>query len=214
MLAATTMTIEGSVTQETALVVQVDPILVRAVGVEYRADQAASCLLAPAKGDEVLVALLPDRRAYILAVLERADARGTEIRVKGDLRLRSDGGRVELSSPEGVSMVTPRDVTVVAGTLSMRAVATALATEALTVVGKTVTGDLDRVKIVARTLDSVLDRFTQKAKRVFRLVEESDHLRAERIDYAAQKSVTLHGDNAVVTAKELMKIDGGQIHLG
>jgi hypothetical protein len=214
MRAVATKTIEGSVTQETAFVMADDPLLVRAAGIEYRADRAASCLLRPTKGDEVLVALLPDRRAFVLAVLTRADGERTEIRVEGDLTLRSEQGRVDIASPAGVSVVTPEEITMVSGRLSLRAVATTLASEAVAVVGKTVTGEIDRVKLAAKSLDSVLDRFTQRVKRSIRMIEESDHVRAERIDYAAEKSVRLHAENTVITAKELVKVDGGQIHLG
>jgi hypothetical protein len=214
MRAVATKANQESVIQEAALVVADDPIVVRAEGVEYRAERAASCLMKPAAGDEVLVALLPDRRAFVLAVLTRPEARGAELSVEGDLRLRAEGGRVELSSSEGISMATPRGISMVAGSVSVRAVAATLASEAITFVGKAVAGELDRVKLVARTFDSIVDRFTQRAKRAVRIVEESDHLRAERIDYAAEKSVTLHGENALVTAKQLVKVDGGQIHLG
>lgn len=214
MRAVAMKTRDEGVIQETALVVSDDPIVVRAEGVEYRAERAASCLLKPASGDEVLVALLPDRRAFVLAVLTRPEARGTELRVEGDLRLRADGGKVEVSSSEGVTMATPRDITMVGGSVSVRALAATLASETMTLVGKAVVGELDKVKVVARTLDTIVDRFTQRAKRAIRIVEESDHLRAERIDYTAEKSVTVHGDNALVTARQLVKIDGAQIHLG
>jgi Protein of unknown function (DUF3540) len=214
MRAATQKIREEGVIQETALVVGEAPLRLRAEGVDYDAERAASCLLAPKQGDEVLVALLPDRRAYVLAVLEREEGSGTEICVEGDLRLRSETGRVELSSAEGVSVVTPRDITMIAGSLSVRAVATALASEAITLVSKTVACELDRVRLAARTFDAVLDRFTQRAKQSIRVIEESEHLRAGRIDYVADKSVTLHAENTIVTAKELVKVDGAQIQLG
>jgi hypothetical protein len=205
---------EEQVIQETARVVAEEPLVLRAGGVEYRAERAASCLLRPAAGDEVLVALLPDRRAFVLAVLTRDETKRSEIRVDGDLRIASDKGRVSISGSEGVAVVTPRDVEMVAGRITLKSAATALASEAITVVGKAVVLELDRVKLGARTFDSVLERFTQRVKRAIRTVEETDHLRAERIDYAAEKSLAMYGENAVVTAKELVKVDGGQIHLG
>jgi hypothetical protein len=51
-------------------------------------------------------------------------------------------------------------------------------------------------------------------KRSYRFVEEADQVKAQRIDYAAEKSVCLRGENALVVAEELVKVDGGQIHLG
>lgn len=220
MRATAIKTHDEQVMQETARVIADSPLVVRsgasgaAGSVEYRAERAASCLLRPEVGDEVLVALLPDRRAFVLAVLVRDGARPTEVRVEGDLRLCAEGGRVALSGSEGVAMVTPRDVEMVAGRVSIKAVATSLVSEAITVVGKAVASELDRVKLSARTFDAVLERFTQRAKRSIRVVEETDHLRAERIDYAADKSLAMNGENAVLTARELVKVDGGQIHIG
>ncbi|MRG94288.1 DUF3540 domain-containing protein [Polyangium spumosum] len=214
MVAPASILHEEQVIQETARVVADKPLLLRAGSVEYRAERAASCLLCPAVGDEVLVALLPDRRAFVLAVLTRDAAKRSEVRVDGDLLIASNSGRVSVSGPEGVAVVTPGDVEMVAGKITLRSAATALASEAITVVGKAVVMELDRVKLGARTLDSVLERFTQKVKRAIRTVEETDHLRAERIDYAAEKSLAVSAENAVVTARELVKMDGGQIHLG
>jgi predicted O-linked N-acetylglucosamine transferase (SPINDLY family) len=39
------------------------------------------------------------------------------------------------------------------------------------------------VKCIARAIDTVVERVTQRAKRVYRFVEEFDQLRAEHIDY-------------------------------
>ena len=68
--------------------------------------------------------------------------------------------------------------------------------------------------LVTETLDSVLDRFSQRVKRSYRTVEETDQLKAERIDYTASSTMSLHGENALVTAEQLVKVDGEQIHLG
>jgi hypothetical protein len=210
----TSRTNEPAVTEETAFVTAEDPLLVRAGDVEYAATKAAGCLLSPAVGDEVLVALVPNRRAFVLAVLVRDTKSAATIRVPGDLKIRSETGRVEVSAADGVSLASQGDISLLSSRLSVRTVAAELAGEALAVVGKTVACEIDRLKLVARTFDSVLDRLTQRARNVIRIVEESDHLRSARIDYVADKSVGIHGENTVVTAKDLVKVDGGQIHLG
>jgi len=215
MVAVATKIQNRDVVQESAFVIADEPCKVRSEGgVEYAVERAASCLIKPEMGDEVLVCLLPDRRAYVLAVLVRDGKRKTEISVEGDLKLNAEHGRVEIAASEGVSVVTPRDVEMVAGKLSIRAVAAVLASEAVTMVGKTVHQEVDRIKLVARTFDATLERFTQRTKQSFRLIQETDHVRAERVDYVAEKSITMHGQHAIVTAQELVKVDGGQIHLG
>lgn len=201
--------------QESAIVLHNEPLKVRgASGVEYPAECAASCLVKPQAGDEVLVCLLPDRRAYVLAVLVRNGATKTEISVDGDLKLCAQHGRVEIAAGEGVAVVTPRDIEMVAGKLSIKTVVATFASEMVTMVGKTVHQEVDRVKLVARSLDTTLERLTQRTKQSFRLIQETDHVRAERMDYMAEKSITMHGEHAIVTAQELVKVDGGQIHLG
>ena len=49
-------------------------------------------------------------------------------------------------------------------------------------------------------------------KRSYRAVEETDQLRAGQIDYVAKETLSLHGENALLTAEELVKVDGEQIH--
>ncbi len=50
--------------------------------------------------------------------------------------------------------------------------------------------------------------------RAYRFVEEMEHVRAGSIDYAARENVRFHGRNALVTAQQLVKMDGEQIHMG
>ena len=47
-----------------------------------------------------------------------------------------------------------------------------------------------------------------------RTVEGLDQVKAEQIDYAAQKTASMRGENTLVTAEELVKVDGAQIHVG
>jgi transglutaminase/protease-like cytokinesis protein 3 len=60
----------------------------------------------------------------------------------------------------------------------------------------------------------VLERWSQKVKRAYRKVEQIDELRAQNIDYSADQTMSLHSENALVTAEGLVKVDGEQIHLG
>jgi hypothetical protein len=71
-----------------------------------------------------------------------------------------------------------------------------------------------KVSLVAQEVDSVLTRLTQRAKRVFRFVEEIDQTRAGTVDMRAQNLIAIRGENAVISARVLAKVDGEQIHLG
>ena len=47
-----------------------------------------------------------------------------------------------------------------------------------------------------------------------RTVEGVDQARSGTIDYRATQSLSLQGSEIIATAKTLVKVDGGQIHIG
>lgn len=191
-----------------ALTVRVDD------GVEYEAKRATSCLLDPVLGDHVLMAVLGDGRAFVLAVLERTEEGPATASFDRDLTLRVPNGQVNLVAKEGVGIISTGDVSIVGAAIDMKAVEGRISVERLAVLGKQLLAEAGSVKLVAGALDSVLDRWVQKVKRAYRTVEELDQLRAKRVDIAAEKSMHLHAENALVTAAELVKLDGEHIHLG
>jgi hypothetical protein len=62
--------------------------------------------------------------------------------------------------------------------------------------------------------DSLFERVSQRVKRSFRTVEDIDQLKAKKIDYAAESTLALRAEHAVVHGEELIKVDGKQIQLG
>jgi predicted RecB family endonuclease len=210
---------DGAVYQEIATVARVDglrrSVVVRAGELDYPAVRAASCLLDPREGDRVLVAVEAQGKAYVLAVLERAEAdTPTAIEVTGDLTLTSREGRVSIGGSAGVDLVSGSDLALAAAELSLRASTATLVVDALRVLGKSARAEIDRITVAATSVDSVLERLSQRVKRAYRFVEEREQVRAGSLDLAATHAVTITADNAVVTAKELVKVDGGQIQLG
>jgi hypothetical protein len=164
------------------------------------AKRAVSCLVAPEEGDLVRLVRLVTADAYVLAVLERPTGRCARISTDGDLALELPSGRFTVSAAEGIDLVSREAVSFAADRLEARAREGSLF--------------LGSVKLIAGAVDTMLERLSQSAKRVFRRVEEVDHLRAGQIDYAAEGLTRLHGEHTLVTARELVKADGKQIHFG
>lgn len=204
------------VTQEQGLLLRRDgdSFVVRTSSGDYRARRAVSCLVEPNDGDLVLVASTPRGVSYVLAVLERTTEAPTRLVADGDLEVASPKGKLRLRGAEGVALVSSKALELVAGSLAMKALEASVVVEELAVAGRNVRAELDRVKTFATSVDSVLERFTQRVKRAYRFVEEAEHVRAERLDYSASRTLNLHGENTVVTAAEVVKVDGAQILVG
>lgn len=206
----------NEVFQEMGAVVRVEggAFLVRTESGDVRAHRAASCLLSPEPGDVVLLAMSAGGAAYVLAILEREEGAVSRIVLDGDVEVKAPHGRLGIAAQEGIGLVSGKEVSVTSGSVEVRAVSGSVVLERLSVLGTVVLAELGKVKLLAGTFDSVLERVSQKVKRSYRTVEEVDQVRAERIDYAAQRNMSLRGENALITAEELVKVDGGQIHLG
>jgi hypothetical protein len=208
---------EGRVVEETGRVLAMGEegaVLVRTASGDHQARRAVSCLVAAEVDDLVLVARSPLEGAFVLAVLRRESGAGTTVAVAGDLDVRLTGGRLRLAAQEGVDLLSAREVSVVAGGLRVNAAEGHVVLQSLSFLGDAVSAEIDRVKLFASRLDSVLERFSQRVQRSYRTVVETDQLRAERIDYTADKTMHLHAEHALVTADELVKVDAEQIHLG
>jgi hypothetical protein len=181
---------------------------VRTALADLPARRAASCLLAPAVGDRVLLAVEERGDAFVLAILEQRDPGAAVLSVEGDLTLRSVRGKVAVAAQEGIDLVTGAAARIMASAVDVEAV------ETLSVLGGAVKAELGKVKMYAATLDAFFERVSQRAKRSFRTVEELDQVRAQHIDYAASANVQIRGENALVTAHDLAKINGDQVHIG
>lgn len=178
------------------------------------ARRAASCLLVPEVGDRVLCVIETRGDAFVLAVLERADgAQRATVELPEKTLLRA-AERLAIAANQGVDVVGGGEVRISSARVEVTAMHTRLAGRVLDVVGEVVGADLGRVKLVAKTVDGMLERLSQRVKRSFKVVEETDQVKARHLDYAAETVAHFRGEHTVVTAKDLVKVNGEQIHVG
>jgi len=191
-----------------------DALLIRSDMGVYRARRAVSCLVEPEMGDLVLFCTADGEKAYVLAVLERKEGAAATISVAGDLKLRLDNGRFGVEAREGVDIASPRKIAMTSPELDVRAAAADLTFQQTSFTGGIMQASLEKIKLFAGSFDSLLERLHQRVKRSYRFIEETDQVRAENIDHRAEKLLNLRGRNAVINARELVKLDGEQIHVG
>ena len=167
-------------------------------GQSIDARQAASCLLAPAIGDRVLVYL--DRgEAHILAVLERGSAHTAEISVPGARRLA-------LRSTETLELNAPK-VSVVAREVNIFA-------RALSQTGEMLTSNFRRI------LENVVDKtigartITTKAEARTAIVREVDTINAGTLVQNIDKVATQNSEISLITAKQDVRLDATRVSVG
>lgn len=205
---------DGAATQEVGAVTSIegDAITVETGAGPRAAVRAAGCLLRPAEGDLVLLAS-SRRGCWVLSVLERDDVSPARVALDGDLELHADGA-LRVTARDGVEVATAAPVSVVAGAVGVHAAEGTVAVERVTLLGGVLSVDVAKARVVARAVEGVFERVTQRAKRAYRFVEEVEQLRAGTVDYAAKELLTVHGRGAAVTADALVKVDGAQVHIG
>lgn len=180
----------------------------------WRARRASSCLLEPMPGDRVLVAHDDGDVVYVLAILSRDGAAAHTVVFPGDAQIIAPLGRIGVSARDGVELASPQSVSVVSATLAVQATEASVTIERAEYTGSWLNTCVRRIKLVATSLDAVMDRWTQQVRQSLRRVDELEQVKAGQIDYAARDTFALHGSNALVTAKKLVKVDSEQIHIG
>jgi hypothetical protein len=180
----------------------------------YEARRAMSCLIAPLAGDVVLLGVGEDGGSHVLAVLDREGGEPAQIAVDRDLTVALPRGRFTVAAQEGICLATAGEATVASRSVSVTAAEGRVSLDRLAYLGRHLRAEVTHVRHVGTVLDAVLERVSQRVKRSFRRVEEVDQVRADQIDYTAKNQLGLHGHDAFVTAEQLVKVDGEQIHVG
>jgi hypothetical protein len=191
-----------------------DHLVVHTDAAVYKARRATSCLLEPLVGDKVLLVTDMENGDYVLAVLERDAGRMSTLSLPGDAQIKLETGRLAVSARDGIGMASAREIAMQSASLKVEALKGDVTVHDLSLVGEAWRSCVDRVKSVGRSFDSILERCHQRVARSYRVVDEMDQVKAGQMDYQADTSLQMHAKYTLMTADELVKLDGEQIHLG
>lgn len=191
-----------------------DGILVDDGGLARLVRQATSCLIEPEVGDLVLLTVpAKDPGGYLLAVLEREGTQAT-ICAPGDLVVSAPRGRMSFAAREGVGLTTPQTLELRADEVRVQARSARLFLDECAAIVRSMFASLTKLTHVGEVLDLLVDRVTQRSKHSTRAIEGLDHTQAQTVDFKAENNVHVHATRTVVNGREIVKIDGGQVHLG
>ncbi len=172
------------------------------------ARRAKSCLVAPEAGDRVLCAV-DGANAYVLAVLDGAV--DTRVVTAGKLEVRAES--LSLSG-ESVA-VQGASVSLDAGALRLKAKSALAVLDELRLLGGTIEANVaDRAVLLAERVETRATRILQRAKQVFRFVDDLEQVRLGNYDLRAEGLAAIRAENTIVSARLLSKLDGEQVKIG
>jgi len=188
--------------------------VVRCETTDWHVQRAASCLLAPAPGDTVLLSGPVPEQTWLIAIIRQAQPATARLQTQGDLVIASQHGSISLEAAQAVALQGREDITLQTPALAVRADDAQCAIGNADYIGGTARFAIGAVSLIGRTCEVVMDRISQMAHNVLRLTQDTEQLRAGRIDHQAEHSARLHAQHTLVTATDLVKVDADQIHMG
>jgi hypothetical protein len=198
----------------TVRAVSEDGILVDDGGETRLVRQATSCLLEPLIGDLVLiVAPVSDPGGHLLAVLER-DSKEATLSVPGDLTLAAPRGRVAVRASEGLELHSETTLDLHADEARLQARSGKIFLQECAAVIRSMFASLTKLTHVGNVLELLVDRVTQRSEHSTRVIAGTDQTHARDIEQRAENSVQVRSQRTIVDGREVVKLDGGQIHLG
>ncbi|QWA11550.1 DUF3540 domain-containing protein [Sodalis ligni] len=166
---------------------------------------AASCLLVPQAGDEVLIAG-NGQQLWLLAILTRADRyRPFSLSVDGDLHITPQG-TLTLASADKLALHSQ--------TLDIDARRGDCRIDSLHYRGNALSAWVGNGSIVGRCLESVWETVVSISQRLLRKVTQTEHVRVGQWDCEAEDYARLHGKHLLMTSDAITKLDAEQIHVG
>lgn len=190
-------------------------IIVQTSAGQTKARRAAGCLLVPAAGDQVLLSEDNFGRVYVLSILERPDHPAeNQIALNGDTRLTVADGDLTIAAEKGVAMASPAHVSLSAGELQVHAARADIGLDETTVAGTSLNASFERIRTMARSMDTFIKSWVQRMSSCFRYVREVDETQAASARQLVEGTLTVQTGNSVHMAEGHVKIDAEQIHLG
>ena len=175
---------------------------------EYDATENKSRLYA-AQGDLSLTALQGD--------IELISGKNIHCKSLGGLTMESATAaqlRVASEAESSAISLTDKGLLMTSNQVGLRAKSGNIKIEHCQYEGDTFKAVLDRSKILVGKIETVAIRIIERAKNVYRHVEELQQTRANRVRTLVEGSYQLNSETSYIKAKKNVNIDGEKIHLG
>ena len=122
--------------------------------------------------------------------------------------------RVAGEDDQSAVSLTDKGLLLSSNNIGLKAKSAKLEIEHSQLEGKTFKGVLDRSKLLVGKIETVAIRIMERAKNVYRQVEELQQTRANRVRTLVEGSYQLDSETTYIKSKKNVNIDGERIHLG
>jgi hypothetical protein len=182
-------------------------------GVDWVCQQALSCLIEPQVGDQVIISGPDHDRVYLIAVVSRSSDAPVSLKIQGDLAISSTTGSVSLHSATGTRIASDTTLALSSAHYEQTNDTAKLTIGQMSYASETLEATVGTTTFFSSIVSLMADRINSVARLCFRHIKEVDHVRAQTIDYEAEKLTRVHGGYTTLTAQDVMKINGDQIHM-
>ncbi len=175
---------------------------------------AFSCMIRPEINDSVLIAIDEQQQHFILAVTDRPQSEQAVMALPKNTTISVDEGNLMITAQKDIQMVSANNLSMATENLKVIANKGHIHVEQLASSGKQADVTIERVKIFSDSIDTAARRISQSSKQCFRWVRDLDQLTAGNLIHNVKNLFSNRSQQAVITAKEDVKIDAERIHMG
>lgn len=169
------------------------------------ARRAFGCLVTPEVGDVVCVLCDERGQHHVTTVLHRPDASEATLGVPG---------RLAIEAPAGLTVRTGQGIELHAERLDGHVTEARWWSRLVQITGKELLVRTGLARLASEVAELMTQRVQINAERSYRHVTEAEHVRAGVLDMKAEQVVHIRARHTIVTAQQLTKLDGSQVHVG
>lgn len=180
----------------------------------FTAKRAFSCVVNPEAGDKVMYSRDEHHVCHILAIIERPTHQHATLSFPGNVSIDSPHGQVSILGQTGVQLTSADSLDMVTDQVNVIARKGLLNINDATLTGGQVTSHIASVTTIAKSIDTVAERLTQKLKHSFRIIDGVDQTKAGDVLTTIKNLFSLRSRQSAMLAKKDIKIDAQRIHMG
>lgn len=179
----------------------------------FYARAAASCLLLPRPGDQVLISSIGTQN-HILAVLERADSDRATVQLDGDVTLRLPKGSLKIEASRGVSLDAGPSLELQAGNAALDTQRLSIRSGDIMTQARHLFSHAERRLDVTQYRHDIARHVRAEYGDSVRRVSGHDEQSARSSRIVVERDWRVRAERSDILARKRVKIDAAQVDLG